>query len=222
MIPINIIYEDNHLIAVNKPAGLLTQPSGTSQDSLEAQVKAWIKQAYNKPGNVFLEAVHRLDKPVSGIVLFGKTSKALSRLNASIREKKTKKLYVALVEHPPTKKEDWLEHYMVHDDYKAQIASQNNPEAKKARLHYKVIQENGDLARLEIELETGRYHQIRLQLSTINSPIVGDRKYGSSVSFLPEAIALHHSRLEIIHPVKNELLVLEAPIPEAFQSYEMR
>src|SRR5215204_526225 len=124
------LFEDNHLLVLNKPAGLLTQPSGTEQESLEQQAKAWIKIVYHKPGQVFLEAVHRLDKPVSGIVVFGKTSKALSRLNASIRDKQTKKLYYAWVEKRLSLSEGVLEHYLIHDDFQAQIVSADHPQAK--------------------------------------------------------------------------------------------
>ncbi len=204
---ITIVFEDNHLLVLNKPAGLLTQPSGTDQDSLEMQAKAYIKEKYQKPGNVFLEAVHRLDKPVSGIVVFAKTSKALSRLNESLRNKQAKKIYHAWVEGIPKQKEGTLENYLVHDDFIASVATKNNPQAKLARLSYKVLETQGDETLLEIILETGRYHQIRVQLSTIGHPILGDTKYGSKKSH-PE-IALSHVRLEIEHPVTHEKLLLK-------------
>lgn len=202
---IEIIFEDNHLLVVNKPAGLLTQPSGTEQDSLEAQAKAYIKEKYQKPGNVFLEAVHRLDKPVSGIVVFAKTSKALSRLNESLRSKQAKKIYHAWVEGIPKQKEATLEHYLVHDDFIATIVSKEHPEAKLARLSYKLLESKENSSLLEITLETGRYHQIRAQLAAIGHPIVGDAKYGSKTN-RPE-IALTHVQLEIVHPVTGQLLI---------------
>ena len=137
MIP---LYEDNHLLVLNKPAGLLTQPSGTEQNSLEQQAKAWLKAIYHKPGNVFLEAVHRLDKPVSGIVVFGKTSKALSRLNASIRAKQARKIYWAWVEGSVSSDSGELEHFLLHDEFQAKVVEVHHPQGKLARLTYKVLQ----------------------------------------------------------------------------------
>lgn len=219
MVEIEILYEDNHLLILNKPAGLLTQPSGTEQDSLEKQAKEWIKSKYNKPGNVFLEAAHRLDKPVSGIVVFCKTSKALSRIHEAIRNKKTRKTYYALVEGSPPEKEGTLENYMVHDDFSAQIVAPNHPKGKLARLHYKTIKTKDQISCLEIHLETGRYHQIRLQLSEIGCPILGDKKYGSTIPFSGNEIALHHFRLEMPHPVKNDSLLIEAPFSPLYSSF---
>jgi 23S rRNA pseudouridine1911/1915/1917 synthase len=202
---IEILFEDNHLLVVNKPAGLLTQPSGTDQDSLEAQAKAYLKEKYNKPGNVFLEAVHRLDKPVSGIVIFAKTSKALSRLNESLRSKQAKKIYRAWVEGIPKQKEATLEHYLQHGDFVASVVSKEHPEAKLARLSYKMLESKENSSLLEITLETGRYHQIRAQLAAIGHPILGDTKYGSKTT--AQEIALTHVRLEIEHPVTKEKML---------------
>lgn len=210
---LNILYEDNHLLVLNKPAGILTQPSGTAQDSLETQAKAWLKETYHKPGNVFLEAVHRLDKPVSGVVVFCKTSKALSRLNESIRDKRTQKIYYALVEGAPSEDEGVLEHRIVHDDFHARI----DPAGKVARLSYSIVSRFERRALLSIELETGRYHQIRLQLAESGCPIVGDHKYGSKVYFEEGCIALHHFRLRIPHPVTKEMMTFEAPLPKAWE-----
>lgn len=212
---LEILFVDNHLLVVNKPAGLLTQPSGTEQESLEHLAKEWIKTTYQKPGNVFLHTVHRLDKPVSGVVVFARTSKALSRLNESIREKQAKKIYYALVEGKPLANEGTLEHYIIHDDFQAKIVSPNYPSAKLARLHYRVIKQQGPYTLLEVELETGRYHQIRLQLAAMDCPIIGDKKYGSS-QLLDGNIALHHARLQLTHPVSGELLAFEAPLPSYF------
>ncbi len=202
---IDVIYEDNHLLVVNKPAGILTQPSGTDQPNLEALAKAYIKEKYQKPGNVFLEAVHRIDKPVSGIVVFAKTSKALSRLNESMRSKTVRKVYWARLDSQPNPSEATLEHYLVHDEYRAQVS----PSGKLARLHYQTLP-NGTV---EIELETGRYHQIRVQMAEIGCPIVGDAKYGSVKKFKGDGIALHHRLLQIQHPTTDETLLLEAPAP---------
>lgn len=210
------LFEDNHLLILNKPAGLLTQPSGTDQDSLEQQAKAWIKATYHKQGNVFLEAVHRLDKPVSGIVVFCKTSKALSRLNAAMRSKQTHKIYWALVEGAPPAEEGELEHCILHDDFHARIVPRDNPEGKMARLRYRVLERSKQRTLVEIELETGRYHQIRLQMSAIGCPIWGDRKYGSQSEYASGSIALHHRCLTLPHPVTHACLVIEAPPPDAF------
>lgn len=207
----SIIYEDNHIIVVNKPAGLLTQPAEAVQDSLELRVKAMLKEKYQKPGNVFLGVVHRLDKPASGIVILAKTSKALSRLNEAIKSKLFKKTYHALVEGIPHSLEGTLEHYLFHDDYQAIICSQKRANAKKAILHYKVLKKNPEKSLVEIDLETGRYHQIRAQFSEIGHPIIGDAKYGSRLYFREGTIALHHLRLQIQHPVTKEEMTFEAP-----------
>ena len=212
---LKVLYEDNHILAVFKPGGMLTQPSGTEQDSVEAQAKAWIKQKYQKPGNVFLHAVHRLDKPVSGIVLFARTSKALSRLQESMREKRSRKGYLAVVEGEMPAKEGVLEHYLTHDDFKASISTESNPEAKLARLQYRLLKSQGSVfALIEIQLETGRYHQIRVQCAAVGCPIIGDLKYGSKHRLEEGVIALHHSRLEIQHPITQEWLVINAEVPD--------
>ena len=213
---IEVLFEDNHLLVLNKPAGLLTQPTSANADSLENQAKDWIKEKYQKPGNVFLEAAHRLDRPVSGVVVFGRTSKAVARLNASIREKETAKFYYALVDGCPRVEKGVLEHYLIHDDYQAQIVTKNHPGAKLAILYYRVIERRKGSSLLEIELNTGRYHQIRFQLSAIGCPIIGDHKYGSRKDFEPGAIALHHIRMQIPHPTTKALLTFEAPLPLSF------
>ncbi len=205
---LKVIYEDNHLLVLDKPAGLLTQPSGTDRDSLEDQAKAWLKQKYEKPGLVYLHAIHRLDKAAAGLVLFAKTSKALERLSKALREHKVKKIYRARVERAPSVKEGTLEHYLLHDDHFAKAVTQGTAGAKLSRLHYKMIEE-GKYPLLEIDLETGRYHQIRAQLSAIGCPILGDEKYGSSVRRHLPGIELTHCRMEIMHPVTGELLVFD-------------
>lgn len=211
----DILYEDNHLLVVNKPAGLLTQPSGTAQNNLEEICKCWIKEKYNKKGNVFLEAVHRLDKPVSGIVVFARTSKALSRLNASLRQHEFHKTYLAIVEGLPQPKEGVLEHYLLHDDYQSIVAAAKTPNAKLCRLHYQTVKHRENRSLLEILLETGRYHQIRAQLSFSGYPVVGDSKYKSRETYLPNSIALHHSKLRFPHPIHEKLVEVEAPLPES-------
>lgn len=205
------IYEDNHILVLNKPPGLLTQPSGTEQDSLEAQAKAWLKQKYDKKGNVFLEAAHRIDKAASGIVVFAKTSKAISRLNESIREGNIFRLYRAKVEGTMEFPEGTLEHYLIHDDYRATVVKKGSPEAKLARLNYRVVRQGKFMTLLEIVLETGRYHQIRAQFADIGHPIVGDLKYGSVREHVTIGIALHHTKFQIPHPTTKEMLTFESP-----------
>jgi 23S rRNA pseudouridine1911/1915/1917 synthase len=208
-----ILYEDNHVLALNKPSGLLTQASGTDQNNLEAQAKEWIKNTYHKPGNVFLHAVHRLDRAASGVVLMARTSKALSRLNESIRTKNTRKCYYAIVNGYPVPEEGTLEHYMRHAEHQAEIVESRHPEARLARLKYRVLQIHQELALIEIELETGRYHQIRAQMATIGCPILGDARYGGLSWKFGSRIALHHYQLEIAHPTTKQLLSVTAPLP---------
>ena len=203
---LDVVYVDNHILVVNKPAGLLTQPSGTDQDNLEDQAKTWIKEQYQKPGNVFLHAIHRLDKPVSGLVLFARTSKALSRLQESMRNKKTHKFYQALVEKKPHPLEDDLENVLTHGDHRSHV---DEVEGKLSKLHYRYVNEYAPYFLLEIELDTGRYHQIRAQLAHAGMPIIGDVKYGSSKPYEQESIALHHWRMQFPHPVSNEMMTFE-------------
>lgn len=210
---IDALYHDNHLLAANKPAGLLTQPSGTDKDNLEDRAKAWIKEVKNKPGNVFLHAVHRLDQVVSGAVLFACTDKALSRLNADMRAHRFTKIYHAVVSGMPPQTEGSLRHFLIHDDYRAEIAREGDPDARECLLDYKVLKSSENRALLEIQLHTGRYHQIRAQLATIGCPILGDEKYGSKTKLPGGAIALHHMRLTVIHPVSKTEIVIEAPYP---------
>jgi 23S rRNA pseudouridine1911/1915/1917 synthase len=208
-----ILYEDNHLLVVNKPAGILTQPSGTQQKNLEESCKAWIKETYHKPGNVFLEAVHRLDKPVSGIVVFARTSKALSRLNAFMRDQKFNKIYCAVIGGVMKPSEGVLEHYLVHDEYQSVVAAPHTPQAKLCRLSYRLLKHNDQHSLVEIILETGRYHQIRAQLAAAGYSIVGDVKYKNSEAYTPDAIALHHSALTFPHPTLEKSVEVQAPLP---------
>lgn len=211
---IDIIYEDNHLLVMNKPPGLVTQPTEHHDESLEDLGKAWIKDAYNKPGAVFLEAVHRLDKAVSGVVLFARTSKALSRLNASQRARETDKHYLALVGGRLPDVEGDLVHYLRHGNFQAELADRPSNGAKEARLHYKCVRERAGTTLLEILLETGRYHQIRAQLAAVQCPILGDTRYGSFDKWRPDGIALHHHRLTVEHPTRKEPMTFEAPCPD--------
>lgn len=206
-IMVNVLFEDNHLLILEKPAGLLTIAGGTEEDNLQDQGKEYLKTSKNKPGNVFLEPVHRLDRPVSGIVLFAKTSKALSRLNAAMREGKYEKIYRASVENPFEKLEGNLVHYLFHNDYQADVVTKGHPQAKEARLSYRVL-ENGPFPLVEITLETGRYHQIRAQMGAIGHPIVGDTRYGSKTPL--SRIKLHHCQLSFQHPVTGSPLSIKS------------
>lgn len=199
-----VVFEDNHLLAVEKPAGLLTQPSGTEQDSLEDQAKSWLREKYQKKGNIFLHAIHRLDKPVSGIVLFAKTSKALSRLQEEMRERRIQKTYCAEVEGIVAEDKKTLQHYLVHQDFHAKVYETPKKDADLAILTFQVLERRKNTTLLEIQLETGRYHQIRAQLAFIGYPIVGDGKYqGGSAS---NSINLHHTKLEFLHPITKETI----------------
>jgi 23S rRNA pseudouridine1911/1915/1917 synthase len=210
----DILYEDNHIIAVNKSAGLLSQPTEQEEDSLETRVKAWIKEKYNKPGNVFVGVIHRLDRPVSGIVLFAKTSKALARLNDSIRSHKMQKVYVALVEGTPKEKKRTLTHFLKQGDHCSLVSDARDPEAKQAILHYEVQKESPATTLLQVVLETGRYHQIRCQCAAIGHPIVGDTRYGAKQRLNSrDKIALHHGKLTFPHPVTQTLMTIETPPP---------
>jgi 23S rRNA pseudouridine1911/1915/1917 synthase len=205
-----LIYIDNHLLVVIKPAGMLTQKDQTGSFSLEEWAAEWVKKTYQKGGNVFLHAVHRLDKSASGIVLFARSSKALSRLNQSMREKQFKKTYHAFVEGRPSMERGTLEHYLFHGDHKAIVVPPSDQRGKLARLHYQLLSFENGKSLLKIELETGRYHQIRAQLAAMGCPIVGDKRYGSKELFGEGKIALHHSILTFSHPVTKLPLCFEA------------
>ena len=195
------VFVDNHLLVVDKPAGIPTQPD------LVDLAKNWLKEKYHKPGNVFLEPIHRLDKPVSGLVLFARTSKALSRLQEMMRERKIIKTYHARIEGSPPDSQGTLKHTLVHDDFRARI----DPSGKEAILHYRLLHDN----LLEITLETGRYHQIRVQLAAIGCPIVGDKKYGAKTGYKADTIALSHVKMELTHPVTHQQITLERTLQRA-------
>ncbi len=205
---LEILCEDNHLLAVNKPAGLLTQPNQTDALSLEDLAKEYIKKKYHKKGNVFLHPIHRLDKPVSGIVLFARTSKALSRLNSQMRAHKIQKTYAAKVEGHFKKKSGELRHQLSHGSHRANVKKTTT--SKEAILSYTVKKEYAHATLLLVQLHTGRYHQIRAQLSHVGHPILGDTKYGATQKF--SRLALHHTQLIFYHPVTNEILTLESSI----------
>lgn len=200
----HFLYEDNHLLIALKPSGLATQP-----DFLE-RLKKELKEKYQKKANVFLEPIHRLDKPVSGLVLCAKTSKALSRLQAMMRERKIEKRYVALLTGQLPSLEGELEHFLFHDSHRARIVPATHPEGKQALLRYRLLEERQGKKLVQIDLLTGRYHQIRAQFSAIGCPIIGDTKYGSHLSWKGEGIALHHCRLQLTHPVTHQFLKINS------------
>ena len=206
-----IVFCDNHLLVVIKPANCLTQPDDTGRESLEEIAKEWVKQKYDKPGAVFLHCIHRIDRPVSGLVIFARTSKALSRLNEASRDQLIQRLYTAEVEGLLPAKEGTLEHFLVHGEHRALLAKANAPEAKKAILNYRVVSTTKQTSLVCIELKTGRYHQIRAQFSAIRHPILGDGKYGAKTS--SEKIHLACTDLSFPHPVTKERLTFHFDPP---------
>ena len=207
-----VLYCDNHLLVAAKPCGMLTQPDASADESLEVYAKSWVKREYQKVGNVFLHCIHRLDRPVSGLVLFARTSKALSRLNEQSREQEIQRVYVAEVEGMLSKPEGQLDHYLIHGEHRAIVAKEGEKDAKHARLLYRTIKRKAHTTLVEIELETGRYHQIRAQFSAIGHPVIGDQRYGSQ-SGNGKAIHLHCQTLRFLHPVTQEELSVDSPAP---------
>ena len=212
---LQVLYEDNHLIVINKRPGDIVQGDKTGDTPLSEVVKEYIKDKYNKPGKVYLGVVHRLDRPTSGIVIFARTSKALPRLNLLFKDREAKKTYWAIVKNMPPKEEDTLTHYLKRNpkQNKSYAHIKEVPESKKAILDYKIIQKLDNYFLLEIALHTGRHHQIRSQLSAIGAPIKGDLKYGFDRSNKDASISLHARKLFFKHPVKDLELNLVAPVP---------
>lgn len=211
----DIIYEDNHLIAVCKPAGMLVQGDETGDAPLSDLVKDYLKKKYNKPGDVFLGVIHRIDRPVSGLVLMAKTSKALTRMNLQFAEKHIRKTYLALVRNRPPELSAILIHYLTKDTSK-NLAIAHNKEvkgSKKAELEYHYLGVGNHYFLLKVNPVTGRPHQIRVQLSKMGFPIAGDLKYGSDVKAKGNRIYLHAARLDFEHPVKKEKITLRCPLP---------
>ncbi len=212
---LQVLYEDNHIIAINKRPGDIVQGDKTGDLPLSEIVKLYIKKKYDKPGNVYLGVAHRLDRPTSGIVVFARTSKALSRLNKIFAEKKAKKTYWAIVKNQPKKKEAILTHWLKRNpkQNKSYAYEHEIKDSKKAILEYKTIRELNNYYLLEIDLKTGRHHQIRAQLAAIENPIKGDLKYGFDRSNPNGSIHLHARQLSFIHPVSKEKVVFLAPPP---------
>jgi len=213
---LQVLFEDNHLIIVNKRAGDIVQGDKTGDKPLSDVVKEYIKITYNKPGNIFLGVTHRLDRPTTGLVIFAKTSKALARLNKMFVEKKISKTYWAIVKQKPPKKRDTLINWLRKNpkNNKSTAYSSQVTNSKKAILNYKLLKSLDNYHLLEIELETGRHHQIRCQLSRIGSPIKGDLKYGFNRSNKDASIDLHSKKVCFLHPVKKEEIIIEAPLPK--------
>ena len=211
-----VVYEDNHLIIVNKTASEIVQGDKTGDTPLSETVKAYLKEKYQKPGNVFIGVTHRLDRPVSGLVVFAKTGKALSRLNEMFRTGQVEKTYWAVVKNFPSSQEKYLTHYLVRNEKqnKSYAYDKEVPNSKLAKLHYKLIGKSENYYLLEISLMTGRHHQIRCQLAKIGCPIKGDLKYGAPRSNPDGSICLHARKVKFIHPVSKRLIEVEAPVPD--------
>ena len=212
---IKVLYEDNHLIAVNKPTGWLVQGDQTGDETLSDWVKNYIKVRYEKPGDVFLGVIHRLDRPVSGTIIFARTSKALERMNKLFHDREVQKTYWAIVNTRPEPLKDKLLHYLLKDPETNTVRAFNKPkgDAKLAELEYELIGEIGEHCCLEVKPLTGRPHQIRVQLSKMGYPIRGDLKYGSKVAPRNGAIYLHSRSLAFEHPIKKELVLIVADVP---------
>jgi 23S rRNA pseudouridine1911/1915/1917 synthase len=213
---LQILHEDNHLIVINKRVGDIVQGDKTGDKPLSDVVKDYIKDKYNKPGEVFLGVVHRLDRPTTGIVVFARTSKALTRMNELFSNRETKKTYWAVVKNKPSKNEETLVHYIKRNEKNntSKAHLKEVPDSKMASLEYKIIKELDNYFGLEIQLHTGRHHQIRAQLAAIGSPIKGDLKYGFDRSNPDGGIHLHARKLVFVHPVSKEDITIIAPTPE--------
>lgn len=213
---LDILFEDNHVIVINKKASEIVQGDKTGDETLPDKIKAYLKEKYQKPGNVFCGVVHRLDRPTSGAVVFARTSKALERLNKQFREKETNKIYWAIVENKGEIISGSLEHFLKKNEKqnKSYASKVESPGSKKAVLHYQKIASSDNYHLLEVSLETGRHHQIRCQLSTIGFPIRGDVKYGAKRPNKDASISLHARSIEFIHPTNKEVVKLTAPVPK--------
>lgn len=214
--PLDVLYEDNHIIIFNKSPSEIVQGDKTGDIPLLDKIKTFLKKKYNKPGSVFLGTVHRLDRPASGAVIYARTSKALIRLNELIKKREIKKTYWAVVKNKPPKPESLLSDYLLKNQKqnKSYIVSKERKGALKAELSYKIISQSRDYYLMEVDLITGRHHQIRVQLAGLGSPIKGDIKYGFARTNQDASIHLHARKVEFIHPVKKEKLRIIAPVPD--------
>src|ERR1700761_5444160 len=211
----DILYEDNHLIAVNKRAGDIVQVDDTGDESLDEKVKKYMAQKYNEPNGAFLGVVHRLDRPVSGVILFAKTSKGLDRMNQLFKSREIQKTYYAVVRKRPEPPEGNLVHWLVKNPQKNVTKAHDHEVtgSQRSELNYKLVGELEGYYLIEVNPITGRPHQIRIQLSTLGTPIVGDNKYGYPRGSLRRSISLHARRLQFIHPIKKEPISIIAPVP---------
>jgi 23S rRNA pseudouridine1911/1915/1917 synthase len=211
----DVMFEDNHLIAVNKRAGDIVQVDDSGDEPLDEKVKRYIAQKYNKPNGAFLGVVHRLDRPVSGVILFARTSKALERINKMFKSRDMHKTYWAVVRNRPMNEEGTLVHWLIKNPQKniTKAYDKEVPGSQRAELSYKLIGELNGYYLIEVNPLTGRPHQIRVQLASLNCPIVGDNKYGYPRGSLKRSICLHALRLQFIHPVKHEPVSISAPLP---------
>ena len=211
-----VLYEDNHLIAINKLPSEIVQGDKTGDKPLSEEVKSFLKEKYSKPGNVFTGVIHRIDRPVSGVIIFAKTSKGLTRMNELLKNHGLKKTYWAIVQNRPEFESGEIIHHLVRDQRKNKSFASKNPKAgsKEAILNYKLIGESNNYFLLDVDLKTGRHHQIRCQLSAIGSPIKGDLKYGSPRSNKDASISLHARQLEFMHPIKKEVVSIIANPPQ--------
>lgn len=212
-----VLWEDNHLIIYSKRPGELVQGDKTGDEPIVDRLKKYLILKHQKPGEAFLGVIHRIDRPTSGLVVFAKTSKSLARMNALFHDREVDKVYWALVKLPPPASEGRLEHYLLKNQTKNKAMVFNRPQgnAKKAVMQYKLLKKLKDYFLLELRIETGRHHQIRAQLSAIGCPIQGDLKYGFPRSNPDGGISLHARSIEFLHPVKNEKVQIEAPVPAA-------
>ena len=210
-----VVYEDNHIIIINKTCHEIVQGDKTGDTPLSETIKAWLKEKYNKPGNVFVGVTHRLDRPVSGLVVFAKTSKALSRLNEMFRTGQVRKTYWAIVRNEPPQQQGTLVHYLTRNEKNNKSTAYISPRtgAQRAELDYRLIATGNNYRLLEIDLKTGRHHQIRCQLSKMGCPIKGDLKYGAERSNADGGISLHARRLQFEHPVSHAMIDISAPVP---------
>lgn len=211
--PLQILYEDNHLLGVYKPAGVLCQGDRTGDVTLFDQARSYLKTRYDKPGNVFLGIVHRLDRPVSGVMLFARTSKAASRLTAAFRERRVEKRYLAVVEGVPEHDHGRIEGLVERAHLRSRLVTDPTPRARHAQLEYRVLARAQGTALLEVIPHTGRHHQIRLQLSGEGWVVAGDLKYGAPMPLADKSIALHACRLVVPHPTRDETVAITAPPP---------
>jgi 23S rRNA pseudouridine1911/1915/1917 synthase len=215
-VALEVLYEDNHLLGVYKPGGWLVQGDRTGDTTILEMAKTYLKEKYRKPGNVFLGLVHRLDRPVSGVVLFARTSKAASRLATEFRLRRAGKVYLAVVVGDVSERSGELVGYIERSHLRSRMAGQSSGRAKEARLVFRRLAQKKGMSLLEIEPSTGRHHQIRLQLADFGYPVVGDLKYGAREALPDKTIALHAATLVVRHPVKDIEVTLEAPPPASF------